>query len=307
MAQVLMVSGDMGGAKIQIPVYKELIKLGISAQVIVDADQKAKGGTVWEKAGILFEKMLPSAEFDKAIRATDVIFVGSCATAWSAEYWAIERGNIFNKSTVIGSDMWFNHARKPWRDATSDFWLAIDEIHQKDILKLRQGWLLPYRVPILGQPVFDNLPALIADKENIRRELRAKLGIADDEQVLLYWSPGEHRGRATEGFVGLIEGIQALSRISSHNVIIPRIHPKLKNVIGEEYDRLWREIIATTCKETQCRLVYADGVNPQKLNLAADRVLSQWGTDSITSAICGIPTVNVFLSEFQNFLLNDLC
>lgn len=248
--QILMVSGDMGGAKIQLPVYEELTKLGVSARVIVDADPKAKGGTVWEKAEITFEKMLAgSAEFEDAIKTADMIFAGSCATAWAAESWAIRIGKQQNKFTVIGSDMWFNHARPSWLNASPNFWLAIDEIHQKDILKLRPNWH-PDRVPILGQPAFDNLPALIADKENIRRELRAKLGIADDERVLLYWSPGEHRGRATEGFIGLIEGIRALSGISSRNVIIPRIHPKLKSVIGEDYDRLWREIINMTCKET---------------------------------------------------------
>jgi hypothetical protein len=301
-----MVFGDIGGAKIMLSARKELMARGISVRVIVDADPVAKGGTVWEKAGIPFEKMLPGmAEFEDAIREADLIFAGSCATAFAAEYWAIERGKAFNKFTVIGSDMWFNHAQKQWRNATPDFWLAIDEIHQKDILKLRPDWL-PDRVPILGQPAFDNLPALIANKENIRRELRAKLGIANCEHALLYWSPGENRGRCTEGFIGLIEGIQSVSRLSSRSVIIPRIHPKMKQVIGEEYDRTWREIIATTCKETGCRLVWANDADPQKLNLASDVVLSQWSTDSITSAICGVPTVNIFLSEFQDFLLNDL-
>lgn len=180
-----MVSGDMGGGQIQLPVYKKLMERGISVRVIVDADPRAKAGNnVWKKAGIPFEKMLRDENFENAIKAADLIFTGSCATAWVTEYWAIERGNTFNKTTVIGSDMWFNHARDHWRKATPDFWLAIDEIHQKDILKLRPDWR-PDRVPILGQPALDNLPALIADKENIRCELRAKLGIARGEEVLL--------------------------------------------------------------------------------------------------------------------------
>lgn len=305
MAQVLMVSGDIGGAKIQLPVYKKLIEQGISARVVVDADPEAKAGTVWKKAGVPFEGTFPSAKFEDGIRAADVIFAGSCATAFSAEYFAIARGKDFNRLTVIGSDVWFNHARKYWRSANPDFWLAIDEVHQKDILKLRPNWL-PDRVPILGQPAFDNLPTLIANKKQIREDIRAKLGILDYEEVLLYWSPSEHRDRCTEGFVTLIEGIRGIHSHSAYPAIIPRIHPKLKQAVGEEYDHLWREIIVKICKEYGCRLVWADNVNPQELNLAADVVLSQWSSKSFTSAICGVPTVNVLLPEFRDFLENEL-
>ena len=80
--QVLMISGDIGGAKAQLPVYKKLAKLGISVRVIIDADPKTKGGAVWEKENILFERMLPGmADFEDAIKEADLI--SFCLMTWA--------------------------------------------------------------------------------------------------------------------------------------------------------------------------------------------------------------------------------
>lgn len=303
--RALMVSGDMGGGRIHLPVYKELVELGIIPQVVTDASPGSKAGNVWEKAGIAHTPMLPSAEVEDVVRAADLIFVGSCASCYATVKFALDCGNRFNKLTVIGSDMWFNHARTPWIRATPDLWFAIDEVHQEDILRLRPGWLSD-RVPILGQPVFDSLVQLITDKEKIRKDVRDRFGIADNEEVLLFWAPGDHRERCAESFVSLIEAIRVWKKVVASPVVIPRLHPKMAGVLGKDFDNEWREKIASACRENKCRVVNADGFEAQKLNLAADLVLSVWGTDSITSAICKVPTVNVFLEKFQNFVESNL-
>ncbi|MEA3272580.1 MAG: hypothetical protein U9P90_02830 [Patescibacteria group bacterium] len=295
--RILFVSGDIGGAKVQLPVYKKLGDVDIS--VVTDASPTGKAGMVWEKACIPHTPMLPSAEFEDVVREADLVFVGSCATTYAAEKFAVDCANRNQIFSVVGSDMWPNH----WRDANPDFWLAIDEVHQKDILSRRPNWNKE-RVPVLGQPSFDYLVKLMENRDSVRREMRASLGLSENEKVLLFWSLGDHRERCNDAVVALLSTLG--NRWARNLVLIPRLHPKLKKVVSKEYFEFLHEMIASHATIHGVRVVRADSANPEQLGLAADLVMTPWGTEGIKSAIMGVPTVNTLLESHRFAMENEM-
>lgn len=304
--RILVFSGDMGGANVEIPIYLEFKARGVSPTVVTDADLRSKAGSKWDKKGIPFTPMSPGQELEDLIMSADIVLAGNCATANDTEIAAVEYANKHGKLSVVIPDSWTSHSRPNWLEVNPSYWIAIDKSYQEDFLSHRMDWTKD-RVPVLGHPGFDNLVGLMENSGQIRRELRDRLEIGNHEKVLLHWTPGENRDFCTAGFVGLLETIGIFRQlVGKRAVLIPRLHGKMKTSISEDYYNTWHEAIAETCKNWGVRLVRADDkdIDVDGLNLAADIVTTQWSTQGVTSAIMGVPTVNVLLNTHRKFLEN---
>lgn len=307
MTQILMVSGDMGGFNIQFPVYQKLRELGVDVEVVVDSDERALAGKKWADKGVKFHAPRRATDLLPFVENSGVVFVCSCATCFEKERLAVRYGNMNEKITVVGADMWPNHWRPGWRKVMPDFWTAIDEAHQRDILS-RRPHLKKSQVPILGQPAFEPLVDLMENRDKVRDELRNKLEINDNERVLLFWSLGDSRERCNDAVASLLSAIAQYWNMFyfARPVLIPRLHGKLKKVVSEEYFEFLHETIASFAKIHGVRVVRADSEDTEKLNFVADLVMTQWSTEGIKSAIAGIPTLNVLLDSHRKYLKEEL-
>lgn len=305
--RVLMISGDIGGAKSQLPVFWELFDRGIELRVVVDVDPRAKAGSVWSKEGVAFWTLGPlSNELREMVDWAQIVVAGSCGTAYQVEASAINLGNQQKRITVISSDFWFNHSYPYWRNVEPSYWLAIDEQHRADMLALRSNWS-PERVVVTGQPAFDGLFSLSLKRKKIRLERRTELQINQTETAVLFWSLGAERELYDPSLESLLVALEKLASQKKELVFIPRIHPKLVSIVGEDYYRYQEQRIIEICDKLGIRIAKADEMPVDELNLAADLVISNWSTQSITSAMLGVPTLNIFLPVHQEFCEKNFC
>ncbi|MDP2918397.1 MAG: hypothetical protein Q8N68_02770, partial [bacterium] len=307
--------GDMGGANVVRLLYPELIKMGLSVQIIADGGDKAKAHLVLEKAGLSFERQTANSaskifgegicqvtpKFLDAIRAAGIIFVTPCVTAFRAGLAAANYGKEYGRIVVLGPGLDFDHAYPYWRDALVDYVIANSSFQQSSILALRK-YLAPEQVLILGNPIFDSIPGLVIRHSEIRTKVRQTLGLEENEKMLLYWSPADREDLCEASFKALIIGLNGLARCHSNLVLCLRLHPKLDVSIRPGYYREKETLIKGTCTALGIRLIADAGeIAAEELNFAADLVIAERATQAIMAAMCGIPTAFILLTPHRKF------
>ncbi len=293
----MFVAGDVGAARMQLPVARQLVGQGHQVDLVADGSGMAVNIFRDEKVDHL---VLFSASPDKVERVTarcDLVFSGYSASAWGIEKSFVEHAS---SPVVLGSDGFFNHALPQWRDAQPGHWFAIDGSHAEAIRQLSSS---PSRhwVQAVGQPAFDAVLELLPKKEDIRHQVRSALKISNDAPVLLWWS---------QGMAQVIEeDIKMLKAALDHcdMVFIPRIHPKLNQTVRQGYvDELRSELVAYA-RTQKSTVVSADHVPGEHLCLAADVIVSITCTEDIKNTMIGGPPVVHFLGPtVQHWMKTDL-
>jgi hypothetical protein len=280
------VSGDIGGARAQVPVIRKLASRGVLVDVVVDSAGMAD--CVFKEAGIGFVAADATTEPRSLLGASDLLFVSSCASATDTVITYAQYG-FGRLPTVVGSDGLFNHGFRKWRDVPADLWFAITADHATAIRGLRPA-LSPERVRVVGQPAFDSLIDLVPRKDEVRREWRRKLQIADSTVVALWWSQG--MAEVLEEDVSMVAATLRALR-DYHSFFIPRIHPKVEK-IREGYTKEIRQRLFDEAGGF-VPFLQADSVSGEELNLAADMIFTVTCTEDIKNSILGGPPVIHFV------------
>lgn len=283
---VYAVVGDMGGGKevkFAVDALQRMMP-DVLVKWFVDPSPRAQAGVkVLDPAGVQYERRLPTTE-DRA----DLLLYGASATAFEAQVewakWAIKRS-----VPVIGvNDFYSTINRHP---APSNVITALDEQDAAITRSVRTD----AEVIVVGKPSFaQSVRPLLARKDEIRAEVRSKLGIMDDEFMVLV-SPGSEV-ETFSAHLGAVKQV-AESQQGKKLVFVPRTHPKLLAL--EEGKRCSEQKVAELSANAKVIADSADVVKDlAQVVLASDLMLCTWGsTDQFTAALASIPVILFLLPD----------
>lgn len=282
----VFISGDVGGARMQLPAISVLRELGHNVDIVTDG--KGMASNVFREAEMNFTKISNIKTLDTArYVGYNLIFLSTCASASDV---AIAFSDKFYGSIpiVMGSDGLFNHGFKKWQEARGDYWFAITRGHKKAILEFRPD-LSPKRVKVVGQPAFDSAMDLIPRKEEVRLNQRNQLSIGN-EKVVLWWPTGI--GELIEEDIEMVKS--AIGQLGRMNAVFVMngCHPKLENVRkGYIADIISR--ISDWCSNNGIRFINTQksGIPLEELCLASDIILSITCTEDVKNTMMGGPLV----------------
>ena len=284
--RVYAVVGDIGGTKEVKPAIEALQRMmpGVQVKWFVDPSPRAAGGTnVLDPTGIKYERRMPSAD-DNA----DLLVYGASATAYEAQVEWTKWAKALN-IPVVGVNDFYGTSNLPQVQVGSpDIMCVLDEQDAAITRVARPG----VEVAICGKPSFvQDIGPLLTRKNEIRAEVRGRLGIADDEIMVLVLP-----GSEVESFSAHLEAVRQLTRLLGKKLVfVSRAHPKLLKL--EEGKRcVEQEVAELSVNAAQGVRVIADSVQVEKnlaqVVLASDLMLCTWGsTDQFTAALAGIPVI----------------
>ena len=281
---VYAVVGDIGGTKEVKPAIEALQKIIPDVQVkwFVDPSPRAAGGTnVLDPAGIKYERRMPSPD-DR----TDLLVYGASATAYEAQVEWTKWAKALNVPVVGVNDFYGTINLPQVQSVSPDIMCVLDEQDADITRAVRPG----VRTVVCGKPSFaQDIGPLLARKNEIRAEVRGRLGIADDEIMVLV-SPGSE----VASFSAHLDAVkQVAEKLQGKKLVfVPRAHPKfLASPEGSQCsEQKIAELVATGAG------VIADSAQVEKnlvqVVLASDLMICTWGsTDQFTAALAGIPVV----------------
>lgn len=316
-ADVLLVAGDGGGAEALINLAAPLILKNLNLRFGADASKRARAANVFLKAGITFDLLKTSDDMKKVsedlkkyVEEARVVVSTPCVTAYHTGAAVIRYGTEIGKTTIILGGLEFDHAYSPWRDLNPTFWIAHNEFHKRYILRWRPN-LDSNKVIVMGNPIFANVPTLVANKEKNRQEVRNNLHIGEKEIFLLYWSPGEIRELCDENLGALVAGLKGLQdycqRLGRRVVLGLRLHPKLDTTIYLGYRERWSECIKEICQNLGIRFVGGvDEIEPNCLNFGADIIAGERSTQLYLAALCGLVPIFIIPPLMREFFVEEL-
>lgn len=293
-AKVLGVVGDAGGAKNVAPVFLGLRGAGI--QVKVYADPAGKGGGELKKRGLEFTA---TAEFPHDLTGVQLVLTDTSAktqalhvnAARAVQDWRA-RGHQVN--LVGAEDYTLTGAVRAMREMPWDVLVVADEFVQEQHRKLR-----PRLVTIgLGTPALDDLPALIARRNEIRRQIRQDFGIQDDEVLIILWNSDSSQINVIESLVPVLYALAGVHRV----VLISEFHfaDPLRKAWGVFVQEVWRSKTAKV--ETPSRVLpLFDVHDPDVLTLGCDIAVGQYST-SLDIAAYAIPTIYLATPSVEVYL-----
>jgi hypothetical protein len=276
-ARIAFVAGDLGAANAMVPVMRELSS---RTHIITGvADAAGVADQAFERCGL---PAAVAARWDDApsLREADLLVVGTSASATQLEMECSSQPSI---PAVLFSDSYFNHANLAWREAAPRWWLAIDNDHGARIRALHPD---VERVFVTGQPVFDELPALMPRKADLRRAARRRLEIGDAE-LIVWWSSGI--GSLAAEDLAMAGAIACCDRRPL--TLACAMHPKLEKTVGPGYVDAARARMANACTGAGIGWVEPSLVAGIDLCLAADVLLAITSTEDVKSTMVGGPPV----------------
>lgn len=290
----VFVVGDIGGAKMMLPVIPLLQEAEVEVEVLVDIE--GEGQKIFADTGVVTHSIAKAGiDEGKAIplEKANLLFVGTCGTANKLER-AVTTRYFGKKPVVLGADSFFNHNRLDWRGVQADYWLAINEEHAADIRR-RRSRLGPDQVLVVGNSAFDNLPALYQCKDEVRRQRRQELGLTENQFLAIWWSQG------TDCVLGedVAYACESIRCLCGRPVMFaPMIHPKVERIragyiaeIKQKIEKTVADYNVNLLPETAVR-----GKMPfEEFCLAADLVFDITSTEGIKNNILGGPPVIHFI------------
>ena len=298
------VVGDIGGARMQLPVAKELANMGHTVNLVADGDGMSCAFFDEEKVEFLKLYTKSTFQFSEVYRIAsecDLTLINTCASAHSIEESCLS----YCRKPVAGADGYFNHGLPQWRNAQFDYWFAIDEGHAKAIKSSKPN-LEDDQIRVVGQPAFDGIIDMIPKKDEIRSQARKELRIADDETAVIWWSQG--MPEVIEEDLRMIKtAIDCLKSVAEKPVFLPRIHPKLNKTVRPGYVEEIQALVLNWCAENNVPCIESKSVAPEAATLAADLILAITSTEDIKSTMMGgPPVVHPVGYTIQKWFENDL-
>ena len=304
----VLVAGDIGSAKMMLPVIPLLKAAGVDAEMM--ADVEGEGYKILNQAGVRTYNIAAAdvgGTKGVPLEEANLLFIGTCGTANKLER-TVAAKYLGKKPVVLGADGFFNHNRLDWRGVEGDYWLAITQEHAADIRR-RRPQLRPEQVLVVGNPAFDNLPALYQRKDEVRWQRRRELNLTDNQILAIWWSQGTECVMQ-EDVAYAQEAICCLTYFARPMLFAPMIHPKLERIRAGYIDQI-RQKIEKTATDYNVALLPQDAVRgqmpPEEFCLAADVIFDITSTEGIKSNILGGPPVIHFIGiETRQWFEKDL-
>jgi len=150
----------------------------------------------------------------------------------------------------------------------------------------------PRRISVVGSPAYDVYPDLVRRRDAIRKEVRAKLGLAAGTALVLFGVTASESWRALSSpedpertLLAFLRGAQDALRRKVSFVAIIKDRP-YNGKLGAERVRALNERIGVPAR-------YVDG-RAELLIVAADAVVAVESNLNVESMICGVPTIDVW-------------
>lgn len=183
---VVALSGDPGGANALAPLIECLRQSG---RVQIEARAYRQACDVWNKRGLEFTELNEQAELALPV-STQLLLTSTSLNGVNLEkrYTAVARAQGIPSLAVL--DFWSNYRPRFGSDDEVDSLpdrIAIMDEQARDEM-IAEGFE-PERLVVTGQPAFDELlswgAGFTADR---RREVRARMGMAGDELLVVFAS-----------------------------------------------------------------------------------------------------------------------
>ena len=291
---LLLVSKDMGGANVGIPLAQEAIKAGYKIAVIAEGLAAGK----YEDAGfrLYFKGTTDFSEESFSLDAMGVVerlkpavVVTTLSVPINLEQSFGFAANNFRIPLVFLEDFWGVHLRS---QAKPDLVLSIDQVGA-DLVYRKYGSLT--RTKIVGNYTVNRIRELKIPEET--REVVKRLRNMFDK-VFVFAAGGAH----------VSEQIQLLKkclRQTSDGVLIPRFHPKSVNLTapsGKTFGEEWRELL----KEFGDRVAYLESQATEPLVALADVTFSDFSTLLTTALVFKHQAVSIATPMVRQTMMNEV-
>lgn len=311
MPSIVVVSGDAGSFRVQEPVVKILLANSFEVFIVSEDSDVAKAKDLWKKSEVLHHQgvklCLPLDPFDKdaqeylhqLISEADLVLSGTCGKAYQLEKLAFEIATKNDVVSIAMADGYYNHRYTHFAEINPNYWLAINNGHQRDIKRYNIDE--PWWAPITGNPQFDELAEIKKNSQDIRQKVRQELGLDDSNILVTWWTPS-HPERVLAQFGFMMQGLNYLSSQCGgiyKAYFSPRIHPTFDSFFDEEpgsnvQSQYLYDYIADVCNEMLIHFIPSNQ-NGSEMAVASDITLGSMTTTLCSIApILGRPTSHLF-------------
>lgn len=181
--------------------------------------------------------------------------------------------------TIALQDYWGARLATDWADIKyrPDYICVNDTVAVRIVKKAWPDYDID-QIKITGNPSFDKFAVKPTDEE--RQSIRTRLGIGEDDFVVVYGGQLEHSGMM------LAELIDELNTRHTGAILIPRMHPRMAvNAPEEMY--WWERAIS----QSRVRLVSSDDFSTMDVTKIANVVVTMYSTLIAEAAFVGVPSI----------------
>lgn len=141
-------------------------------------------------------------------------------------------------------------------------------------------WFDPDHVLVTGQPAFDYIAT--EDRQQVKNDVYQQAGIQKGDDLVVWMG---QKGGTKEAFEIFIDG---LSQVQGNFRLAIRRHPR-DVVLMEEYEDMTGKL--------RSRVVRTDGIPTSQVGAAADRLVTIFSTEGLSSVMREIPTLHILTPE----------
>ncbi len=141
-------------------------------------------------------------------------------------------------------------------------------------------WFNSDHVVITGQPAFDYIA--FENKHRMKTELYPQIGLSEGEQLVVWMG---QKGGTKEAFEMLVDG---LAEVDTDFRLAIRRHPR---------DIVPQEAYESMSGPLRSRLVDTSRIPTSQIGAVADRLITIYSTEGLSSVMRGIPTLHILTPE----------
>lgn len=290
---LLIVSKDMGGAHVGIPLANLAQKAGYNVMLVAEGLAASKyedaGFKLYFKGAANFSRGCFSLDARGVIKKLKpAVIITTLGVPINLEESFGLAANNLGIPLIFLEDYWGVHIRSK---AKPNLVLSIDEIAAESA---RSRFNSATQIAVVGNYTINNSLGL-----EIPNELREKIKVLRKKfgQVLVFTAGG---APTSEQILLLTECLKK----TSDWVLIPRFHPKSVNLIGpsgKTFGEEWRGLL----EEFGERVVYIESKTTEPLVALADATLSGYSTLLTTALVFGHSAVSIATAGVRETMKNE--
>lgn len=265
--------GDIGSAKDLVLSRDALLAEGLELHWFADPRGMAR-----EKVLMPFG-IVPEVFEGNTANGLDALLVGVSATAVDLQIRATKDAKMVGCPVLWYVDLHGTGSREVTRSVSPNVMLDIDRFAADISKRVRPD----IESVVVGKPSFAGMQESLVRETARRDEVRASLGVGLDDVLIVLWSGGEDPAKVWMQLDVLVH--LANRKLPTGRIMVaPRLHPKLP---AQELTEM-RELLSR--HPNMC--MNAQSVDSRALNIAADVVVTTWGsTEAIPASLFGVPVV----------------
>lgn len=279
--RILLALGDKGSYEY---IRSCLPSLARTYGLSIVADPDGAAITDLEAAGIRFLAW-DGGPLDTA--GVSLILCGTCGKAqklWRAATLAGQEARI---PVAWFGDFFGSGAEPALADLSPDAFAAFDQSSVRRFLDRRPAFRTG-RIEVVGNPAFDELPAIV----KTRMDTRKRLGLSSRDTFVRYAASSLKQFDLAETLTRVAGWVER-SRLR----FAVGFHPADEKSAAEDVHRL-RSMLRSRLGSLLVDTKDAPGI---RLSAAADLVVTDYSTEGVKSALMGVPTVFVMLDSARAY------